>query len=32
MVDMIGDESDPWSAYPGLWAPFMVVGEGGTGG
>lgn len=29
MRALMADTSDPWNAYPALWAPFVVVGEGG---
>lgn len=29
MLSLIQDVSEPLNAYPGLWAPFVVVGEGG---
>jgi hypothetical protein len=29
MLGLMQDASDPINAYPGLWAPFIVVGEGG---
>jgi len=31
MLEMTADTADPWSAYPGFWAPFTVVGEGRGG-
>jgi CHAT domain-containing protein len=30
MVAMVEDTSDEWNAYPAFWAPFVVVGEGGS--
>jgi len=28
MLAYMNDATDPWNAYPALWAPFVVVGEG----
>jgi CHAT domain-containing protein len=28
MLTYLNDPSDPRNAYPGYWAPFVVVGEG----
>ena len=28
MFSLMNDTSDPLNAYPALWAPFVVVGEG----
>jgi CHAT domain-containing protein len=30
MLAYMNDAADPLNAYPGLWAPFVVVGEGGA--
>ena len=29
MLALTNDTSEPTNAYPGIWAPFVVVGEGG---
>jgi CHAT domain-containing protein/tetratricopeptide (TPR) repeat protein len=31
MLSYMNDPSDPLSAYPAYWAPFAIVGEGGSG-
>jgi CHAT domain-containing protein len=30
MLAYLSDTSSPWNAYPDYWAPFSIVGEGGT--
>jgi tetratricopeptide (TPR) repeat protein/CHAT domain-containing protein len=30
MLSLMTDEKRPWTAHPSVWAPFIVVGEGGT--
>ena len=30
MLALMGDEKRPWAAHPSVWAPFVVVGEGGA--
>jgi CHAT domain-containing protein len=30
MLAYMNDTSDPLNAYPALWAPFIVLGEGGA--
>lgn len=31
MLDFLGDASSPRNAYPAIWAPFALIGEGRTG-
>ncbi len=31
MLSLIDDKREPWTARPSVWAPFVVVGEGGAG-
>ena len=30
MIALMSDEKRPWAAHPSVWAPFVVVGEGGA--
>lgn len=30
MLALMTDEKRPWTAHPSVWAPFIVVGEGGA--
>ena len=30
MLALMSDEKRPWAAHPSVWAPFIVVGEGGS--
>lgn len=30
MLALIDDRKRPWAGHPSVWAPFVVVGEGGT--
>ncbi len=30
MLALMSDERSPWAAHPSVWAPFVVVGEGGA--
>jgi CHAT domain-containing protein len=30
MLDYIDDGSSPWNAYPALWGPFSIIGDGTT--
>jgi CHAT domain-containing protein len=30
MLALMSDEKRPWAAHPSVWAPFVVVGEGGA--
>lgn len=32
MLALIGDNDRPWAAHPSVWAPFVLVGEGGRVG
>jgi CHAT domain-containing protein len=31
MLALLSDAKRPWAAHPSVWAPFVVVGEGGAG-
>jgi CHAT domain-containing protein len=30
MLALLGDAKRPWAGHPAVWAPFIVVGEGGS--
>jgi len=30
MLSYMNNAGDPWNAYPALWAPFVLLGEGGA--
>ena len=30
MLAELGDERRPWASHPSVWAPFVIVGEGGV--
>ena len=30
MLGLMSDKDQPWTAHPSVWAPFVVVGEGGA--
>jgi hypothetical protein len=30
MAKLMRDKDRPWAAHPSVWAPFVVVGEGGA--
>lgn len=30
MLSLMSDSKRPWAAHPSVWAPFVVVGEGGA--
>ena len=30
MLALMDDPKRPWAAHPSVWAPFIVVGEGGA--
>jgi tetratricopeptide (TPR) repeat protein/CHAT domain-containing protein len=32
MLALMSDTKRPWAAHPSIWAPFVVVGEGGAAG
>lgn len=31
MLALLDDRTRPWAAHPSVWAPFVLVGEGGAG-